>query len=271
MANAEAERLAKAWISHFWASNHQIQWQEIETEKLLWLSPNTVLVGKEDAIGKTEDGPVFFADWKTASKSKARFMESEKMRWRMTPQALTYGVLNASVTTHFTIRWALKTEPASCDFEWYSYTTDELDWWRVQLVHIAEDIREQRRKQYVTYNHWETNLTNCARYGEKYKCPFRDEGCYARNFSFIPDSMTPRTQSHLTIENELRASGKVSNDVVVLDASRVGDWLHCHEFYRRLWEGEGLSEENEALEIGDEFHRIIAAHLKQIQREQQAK
>jgi len=281
MPQTEAERLAHAWMSHFWASNHDIKWLSIETEKLKWLTPNTVLVGKQDALGETSDGVKFFGDWKTGSKNKARYIEDEKMRWRMSPQALTYGVLNGDETTHFTVRWALKTDPATCAFEWYSYEQPELEWWTHELVDIADSIRHLRaggfgrhpRFEYHLQGQWPTNLTNCTRYGEKYHCPFRDEGCYIRNFAFVPEFMHPRTESHLQIENDLlqvkKQEWRDTNELVVLDASRVGDWLHCHEFYRRLWEGAGLTEENEALTIGTEFHALIAAHLNSIKAKQE--
>jgi hypothetical protein len=265
--HAEAERLATAFIRDFWSANHDIRWLRLEHERMLWLDKHTVLVGKIDAIGKTMDGEMFFADWKTASKKKARFMDTEKRQWRMNPQALTYGVLlNDEKIWRFTVRWALKTDPATTNFEWYEYSDAELAFWQSELLKVAQQIRSLRGTQ-----PWPVNLHHCTRYGETYACPFRDEGCWKKNFEHVPESMKPRGDGHLKIEALIRHDyvGSLA-DLVVLDASRVSDWMACHEFYRRLWEDEGLTESSEALTIGTDFHLLIDAHLEQIKKEQDA-
>lgn len=280
--STEAEKLATAYIAHFWAANHEIRWLAIEQELMLWLTPNTLLVGKVDAIGLTPDERPFFLENKTASKYKKAKIEQEKATWRMRPQSLTYGVLLGSQTTanlkgirSFTTRWAFKTEPPSCDFAWYTYDEPELQWWLVQLLYIADQIRQDRKRE----GNWNTNLNYCTKYGEKYACPFRDVACHQLNFSAVPDRMKPRTESHLEIENRIRAvqGGAIDMkpeggyhivyvppDLVVLDATRVNDWINCNEYYRRVWEGQGLREESEALEIGGDFHNLIGAHLSTI-------
>jgi hypothetical protein len=276
----EASRLAKAFITDFWGANHEIKWRAVETEASLWLSPNTVLVGKRDALGLSPDNSEFFADWKTASKSKAGYGKwaaakklQLKAQWRMEPQALTYGLLSSEITRNFTVRWVFKTEPATTDFEWYTYNESELDWWRGELLDCAEEVRWRRAK-----NKWPTNLKNCTRYGEDYRCPLRDEGCHQRNFDFVPQTWTKKTGSHIAIENEFKATGVLggrenmainanSPDMVVLDASRVADWLGCRFYYKRIWE-DGFENSNEDLEIGKAFHSIIGSHLGQIMAEQ---
>lgn len=275
----EAIRLAGAFIKDFYSANHTIKWLELETEKLLWLSPQTVLVGKCDAIGVAEDGQRFFGDWKTASKNKAgsgKWAAAKraalKSSWRMSPQALTYGLLNSSDTRQFTVRWVFKTEPATTDFEWYTYTQPELEWWKQELLDIAEAIRHARRDL-----QWGTNLNHCTRYGEDYRCPFRDEGCWALNFKYTPLNAKPKLQSHLQIENDLKQKMEANlkenplldlSALVVLDASRVGDWLGCHQYYKRVWE-DGLEMDSEALTIGTDFHQLISTHLGQIKSKQQ--
>lgn len=269
----ESIRLAEAFAQHFWSADHEIRWGDLETEHSLWLNETTVLVGKIDATGTTSDGEPFFADWKTASKNKARYMDSEKAQWRMTPQALTYGVLLGGAYKRFMVRWALKTVPVACHFEWYTYADAELQFWRGQLIDIARRIRTLRNSA----TPWPLNLHNCTRYGETYRCPFRDEGCWKLKFDHVPSDMSPRTQSHLAIENELLAQegmkagaikpegGVVHNpDLVVLDASRVSDWMDCNEYYRRAWEQNGLTEISEPLIIGTDFHSLIAEHLTTI-------
>jgi hypothetical protein len=268
----QAEALAAQFIANFWSANHEIQWRALEQEKLKWLNSNTALVGKIDAQGITAAGKPFFGDWKTASKSKARGIKFEKIRWKMRPQSLTYGVLMADTCRDFTVRWAFKTDPITTDFEWYTYSQPEIDWWRNELIAIADDIRNLRRGLRLLHTDgWPTNLNYCDRYGEEYRCPFRDSGCWKLNFNFNPPTMHPRTESHIKIENDLKIQlgGEVIlSELVVLDASRVDDWINCHERYRRLWEGDGLTEDSEALTIGHDFHSIIETHLNQIKEKQ---
>lgn len=247
----QAEALAQAFISDFWAANHDITWLAVEQEKQLWLSPNTVLVGRVDAEGLTGDGDPFFGEWKSASAGKARRMAEEKAKWRRDPQALTYGVLLGE-TRRFLVRWAIKTPRPTTDFEWYSYSEAEVDHWRSQLIDIASEIRESRIRRREP---WRTNFGNCYRYGVAYACPFIDSCPDGPSFNGSP------RVPHLKIEREMKA-GALPSDLIILDASRVGDYLGCPEEYRRKWEDSGYSETSEALTIGSDFHSLVAAHLR---------
>src|SRR3954464_8125248 len=135
-----AEQLAQSFANDFWSANQEITWLAVEEERQMWLDEQTMLVGRIDARGRTPDGELFFAEWKTASASKARRMEEEKIKWRTDPQALTYGVL-VPETKRFTVRWMLKTPKPQTDFEWYTYTQAEVDSWRKQLLGVAAEIR----------------------------------------------------------------------------------------------------------------------------------
>lgn len=265
--HSEAERLAETFIRDFWAADHDIRWLDIERELAVWLDERTVVCGKRDATGLTMDGEAFFADWKTGSKGKARYMDAEKAKWRMNPQALTYAVLSGDLCRRFMVRWALKTVPAKTDFEWYTYNDAEVQFWRGELLNIADDIRRLRKRKTTV---WPLNVLNCTRFGEAYACAFRDEGCYKLNFGHVPDAMHVRTEAHNKLEAEIRAKWEGDPaELVVLGATRITDWLGCNEFYRRMWEGQGLEEGGEALTIGSDFHTLIAAHLNAIKSEQE--
>jgi hypothetical protein len=274
-----AIKLSDAFKRDFASADRDIKWYSAEEERMLWLDKHTVIVGRIDATGVNAEAKPFFAEWKTLSKNKARNMDAVKAEWRMSPQALTYGVLLAKDLFHpftgdseinvlappvrdFTVRWAIKTEPPTTAFEWYSYTEAELKWWADQLLYVASSIRYHRTGQ-PEWN-WPTNLTNCTRYGWNYRCPFWDNGCSKLKFDHVPDGMTPR-DPHLAIEKTIRADLNHVDDteLVILDATRTKDWMSCHEYYRRLWEPTvdanglvqlGLSESSEALTIGTDFH-----------------
>lgn len=251
--NEQAEKLSRAFISDFWSANHEITWTAVEEERQLWLAPNVLLVGRVDARGLTSDGLPFFGEWKTASASKARRMNDEKLKWRTDPQALTYGVLLDGLTDRFTVRWALKTPQPATDFEWYTYTPEEVKHWRSTLLNLAGEIARDRVEH--PEGPWLTNRGNCYRYGVAYKCPFI-EGCHALDFARVYGA--PRTP-HLEFERSFDNRG---GEVVVIDASRIGDYLECPESYRKKWEAPGFHEENDNLVIGSEFHSLVATHLR---------
>lgn len=253
MFHPEAERLGSGFIAHFWSADHSIRWSSAEQEMLQWLDERTALVGRVDARGTTEGGDNFFGEWKTMNERRARYMAAVKEEWRFDPQALTYGVLVPN-TRMFTVRWAIKSNPAKFDHEWYTYTDAEVEWWRGELIRIAQDIRRNRERG---GRNWPTNLTNCLRYGAKYACPFLND-CQALTFA---SAGTPR-EPHLGIERELRAIEIPG--LVVLDATRTETWLGCQEKYRRTYEGTGHSEESEALTIGKDFHTIISTHINKL-------
>jgi hypothetical protein len=254
-----ATRLAEAFVGHFSSADREITWTASEQERSLWLSPNTLLIGRVDARGLTSDGQPFFGEWKTMSAYRGRYMEEEKIKWRTNPQALTYGVL-VPETNRFCVRWAVKPDERSknpvvkCDFEWYTYTPAEIEHWRKQLLGIANEIRLERLTGVVP---WRTNFGNCYRYGMKYACPF--VGLCSRQ-AWAESAGAPRVP-HTALEATV---GDLPPEVVVLSSSRVSDYLECPEAYRRKWEGEGHNEESEALTIGTDFHGLVAAHINSL-------
>jgi hypothetical protein len=276
MSHPLAEQLAEEFIRDFSSADREIEWLAAEEECSLWLTPQTVLVGRRDARGRTGDGDPFFGEWKSLSNYKARYIEEEKIKWRTDPQALTYGVLSSAETHRFTVRWAIKPDAKGrgmgTAFEWYTYTPSEVEHWKGQLIQIADEIRRLR----LGPAPWRTNFGNCYRYGVKYACPFVDD-CNAQRWQ--PPSVNPRIP-HLKIEPEIRNTkwdkdpylggglAQHPEKLVILDASRVGDYLDCPHAYLRKWEGEGYQETSEALTIGTDFHALVAQHIKSLIREQ---
>jgi hypothetical protein len=258
-----AQQLADVFMRDFGSADREIEWVVAEEERSLWLSPTTVLLGRVDARGRT-DGQPFFGEWKSLSNYRGRYIEEEKIKWRTDPQALTYGVL-VPETSRFTVRWAIKPDTKgrgiATAFEWYTYTPVEIEHWRSQLLQIADEIRLWRKGPIP----WRTNFGNCFRYGIKYQCPFFDK-CSRQAWS---ESMGAPRIPHLKIErdNIQMCGNMVGPNVVVLDASRVGDYLECPESYRRKWEGEGFQEENENLTIGTDFHKLISQHITSLVKE----
>lgn len=260
--NPVAQALAETFIRDFWAADHAIGWTHSEQERQLWLTPNTLLVGRVDARGLTADGVPFFGEWKTLNNRRGRYIDDEKFKWRTSPQALTYGVL-VEEAQMFTVRWAIKpgtriTEIAKTDFEWYTYTLDEVAHWRNQLIQVADEVRNNRTHVDLP---WRTNFGNCFRYGRKYACPFFDK-CTTQKWN---ESMGKPRTPHLDFEREMKNElDKYPSDLVVLDASRTSDYLECPEKYRNIWEGEGYQDESEALTIGSDFHDAIAKHIQSL-------
>ena len=264
--HALATNLADVFTRNFASADREITWVAAEEERSLLIAPNTLLVGRIDARGITSDGRPFFGEWKTLSNYKGRYIAEEKLKWRTDPQALTYGVL-VPETHLFTVRWAIKpyekakSPVVTCDFEWYTYTDAEVDHWRSQLIQMAEEIRNLRKGPIP----WRTNFGSCYRFGVRYACPFVDV-CNAQAWS---RSLGRPRVPHLVIEQKIITNAKKSldkppTDLVVLDASRVSNYLDCPEQYRRKWEGEGYQEESEALTVGTDFHSAIASHIRSL-------
>lgn len=267
--HAQAEQLAEQFKKDFFAADHTVKWTAAEQTLTRWLSPNTVLVGTIDAQGITEAGEKFFADWKTigvraAGKNNSQ-MAMVKSEWRLDPQALSYGVLMGDDCRQFTVRWAVKTTPVVTDYEWYTYTSAELDWWKGEVLSIADDIRMRRFDN--AQPNWPTNLKNCTRYGWNFRCPLYDNGCTKLDFTSRPDGIAPRDH-HLELEESLRTEyiGKGGNpaELVVLSSSSIEMFLGCQEKYRRFYEGEGMSESGDALQIGTDFHLSIKDHIQSL-------
>lgn len=258
----QAQQLADAFIAEFWAADHSVKWLAAETERIRWLDHQTVLIGTIDALGETEDGRRFFADWKTISAMRARNMEQVKAEWRFDPQALTYAVLMGGDMSDFTVRWAVKDKVPRFDFEWYTYSAAEIHWWHGELRRIAGDIRAWRVSTTKSNPNWPVNPNYCTRFGWAYRCPLYDQGCPKLNFEFDP-GLPPRDH-HLDTELMIRKAATESDwkTLVFLNSSAVETWLGCHEKYRRFYEGKGLTETSDALTIGFDFHALVAEHIK---------
>lgn len=277
-----AERLSATYVADFSSADRDIKWLATEQEKSLWLSPSTVLLGRVDAEGLTSDGDPFFGEWKTLGSYRGRYIDDEKLKWRTDPQALTYGVLMGSSTRRFTVRWAIKpddraktglfSQPRTA-FEWYTYTATEVAHWQGQLLSIADEIRAWQRRDAP----WRTNFANCYRYGVKYACPFVSL-CPAQKWAErIGEPRTPHLEIErriieqrrypsavpLKIEGQIELD-KLPSDLVILDATRVGEYLECPENYRHRYEGDGYQETSEALEVGKDFHSLVSSHIHRL-------
>lgn len=268
MGHPQAEALAQAFISNFWAADHSIRWIRTEFEASTMLDQHTMLVGRVDAIGINDMGKRFFGEWKTASAWQAKNMPQVKAQWRFRPQALTYGVLLDSVfpgIRDFTTRWAIKTNPVTTDFEWYTYTTEELEWWKQEVRMAAVEIRRLRNLKLGREGvvNWPVNPDNCFRYGAKYVCPFFYPCCSQLKFVDKPPDSIVRI-SHLETERNLKVEDE---HLVVLDATRIGTWINCRERYRREYEDNIVADPSEALVVGQEFHDIYGNHLAKLVKE----
>ena len=189
----------------------------------------------------------------------------------MNPQSLTYGVLAADwfagrgeACTQFTVRKAFKSTPPTFDHAWYSYTPDELDHWRGQLIKIADEIRGGGPGP------WETNWTHCFQYGVNYACPHFEAGCSKMVFEDNP--MAPKRVPHLEIERRLNAPNEPLAlvhripDLVVLDATRVKAWLGCREKFRREYVHNVATPMTEALQLGIECHDLWGKYYQSLVR-----
>jgi hypothetical protein len=276
------DELSTEWVKHFYSFDRAIQWGEIEQEKSLWLDDQTLLVGKIDAQGLTEDGDHFFADWKTISNYYKNRMDAEKSEYRLDPQMLTYGVLCAadesgfrglSRQSRFMVRWAMKNSPPLFFYEWYRYSPTEIAWWRAELLLIADQIRHDKEVKLDRYveGHFTPNLTNCFKYGPKNVCPFYEPACSKQNWSGRDANMIPRV-SHLEIEREYQSKdlAVIRGDVVILDATRVDTWLTCNEKYRRQYVENVVMpvEAGSALDIGLQFHEQMASYYTRLKESQ---
>lgn len=270
-----AVKLADAFVRHFWSADQSIRWTNAEREFKVELAPKVWLVGRVDAEGINEAGEPFFGEWKTIG-SKAD-LEFQKQAWRFDPQALTYGLVFPAGTM-FTVRWAQKPwvrkdgshKPILCDFEWYSYTEAEVEMWRKEVLDIAGTIRALRLQQ---REHWPLNPSNCFKYGPMYPCPYFWGGCSKLNFTSVLPGHEPRV-SHLETERQMVAAG-VDPEVVILDATRIEEWLACSERYRRQYEaattgGGHRDQGGEALLIGGDFHAILKEHYLAMKERQRA-
>ena len=258
MPTPDVDSLASGWVSHFWSADHSLTWHWAELEHSLWLTPNTLLVGRMDAGGENENG-LFFGEWKTAN---PRERNTWKQVWRMNPQSLTYGVLANDYfkrtlgrgCSQFTVRKAFKSSPATYDHAWYSYSNAELNHWRGQLIRIGAEIRA------AGAGPWETNWDNCFKFGINYACPHFEDGCSKMKWDIPMDAV--RRVSHLEIERRLNATERDIKGLVVLDATRVKTWLTCRERFRREYVENVATPVGEALQIGIDFHEAVGRHYQ---------
>lgn len=253
-----AEAISAAFKRDFAAADQNITWTAAETYHMRWLSPTLVIHGTVDAEGINAEAKPFFADWKTISPFKAGNMEQVKAEWRMDPQALTYGLLLGDKVRDFTVRWAIKKNPVLTDFEWYTYTKAELDWWELELHRHAKDLLRARKSG---QGNWRANLTNCTRYGWNHRCPLYDNGCSKLNFNHDPD-LPPRTHNVEAEQKILSEFKGDPRDLVVWSSSSLEKWLGCQEQYRRFYEGDGLEESGPALQLGSDFHALQASYIR---------
>jgi hypothetical protein len=267
----QAEQLAAGWISHFYAADRSIKWGNIEKEHFLWLDEKTLLVGRIDADGYTEDGDFFFADWKTLSPFMVRRIGEVKAEYRLTPQMLTYSIFTqADKCRQFMVRWACKTNPSTYFFEWYNYREEETAWWLNMVKNIAAHIHHDLSKG---INPWMTNLTAChSKYGPKFNCPFLGSSCSKQAWDAYPHGSTERG-SHLDIERSFQEKAKFGEKMpLVLDATRITTWLQCNERYRREYHSgiTGIRPEpvGDYLEVGTDLHDILNLYYNNLKEQQ---
>ena len=277
-----ASDIASAWVSHFWSADHELKWIAAEVEHSLWLTPNTLLAGRIDALGENDNG-TFFGEWKTAN---PREKNTWKQIWRMNPQSLTYGVLandwfvinQGRDCSQFTVRKAFKSTPPTFDHAWYSYSPAELNDWKFELIRIANEIRDYQMEG-LPEGHWPTNWTRCFQYGPNYACPHFEAGCSKMVWEIDPAA--PKREPHLEIERRLNATEKYDygdglqnavtvwtaperniEGLVVLDATRVKEWLGCREKFRRAYVENVAEPMTEALQLGIDFHEEMSQYYK---------
>lgn len=252
--------LARGWKSHFSAADRELTWLAAEQEFKVHLDMNTILVGKVDAIGRDGQGELFFGEWKTASKWGAK---DWKQIWRMNPQSLSYGVLAESSylgCRRFTVRKAFKSEPPTYDHAWFTYTPEELAYWREELKMIASEIRQYRLRNVSLP--WPTNFNACFRYGAKYACPFFEPACSQLKWTEAPNGAVVQISE---MREKARLNG-VSPDLVILSPTAVSTWLECRERFRKHYE-EGWTvpeTEGDALWTGKTFHTIVGEYYQSL-------
>lgn len=264
-----AWKLVEGWLRYrkFTEADAKFEILHVEPEMFLWLDPLTLLIGRVDLIAKDAMGNGFFGEWKTMNPRRA---DEWRVGWRMSPQALTYGVLTSGglvvgsedavlpKLSRFHVRVAFKSTPPSYDWDWFVYDQPELDHWRSEVLEVAGDIRGRRLNNPA--GPWMPNFTYCDRYGRRYLCPYFGNNCSKLAFNNTQGYL-PKV-SHLEFE---RASSFADNRVVVVDASRIETYLNCHERYRQEHEQRITVPPDEALEIGSAFHAGLAAYYRQLQ------
>lgn len=261
-ALAQLSNLTNGWMAHFASADREIEWLGAELELSAQLDERTLLLGRIDTYGRNAAGQLFFGEWKTAN---PRERNTWKTTWRMNPQSLTYGVLMHELHPDchtFTVRKAFKSPTPSYDHAWFLYSDEELAHWRGELLRIAAEIRAY---QASAPRNWPTNFDACFKWGSNNACAFLDKACSVQDFSGVPIGATPRV-SHL--ESERRLNGGTSPEgLVVLDATRVKEWLTCRELYRRKYVDNIAPTPGEALVLGIEFHDVMGSYYSSLVKE----
>jgi hypothetical protein len=251
--NTLVDTLVEGYIQHFYKADQAIEWTDSEREIIHWLNPDTVLIGKVDRIGITDEQR-FFLDDKTQNPPPKYKREEWKAIWGMNPQSLTYGVLVDSIypgTRRFCIRKSFKSIPPSYDFAWFAYSTSELQMWRSELQNIADEIRSRREGPAP----WMPNFLNCFRYGVKYACPFYANSCSKLDWNNTEGLVAK--EPHLDCEQEMEDKVRQNPNLVILGATRVEDYMSCPEKHRRIWEEGVTAPEADAQATGKDFHHIL--------------
>ncbi len=243
----DAQMLLDGWIRHFGPADRAMDFVDVEREVAVPLQDGVILVGIIDAVG-----PDWFGEWKTMSPSQRR---SWKARWRFHPQTLTYGLLarEAGILRgrRFTVRVAFKSDPPTYDHEWYTYTDEELNVWRDELRLWADAMGWLGG---LNPPHYPLNPLSCMRYGSQHACPFIPH-CSRGAWDTAPPHLVPR-ESHLRTERESNAGA------LILDATRIMDWLSCPERFRRHYVQNLVEPPGEALRVGSAFHQLLAEHYR---------
>jgi hypothetical protein len=130
--------------------------------------------------------------------------------------------------------------------------------WRQQLIKIADEIRGGGPGP------WETNWTRCFQYGPNYACPHFENGCSKMVWEIDPAGA--KREPHLEIERSFKRREEAIAEspdykalalperTVVLDATRVKEWLGCREKFRREYVHNVATPMTEALQLGIDFH-----------------
>ncbi len=262
-----AESLVEGYLDYFAQADATIKWIDAEREHAIWLDDLTLLVGRIDAVGQTQDGERFFLELKTSKPPWKSRADEWRLKWLMSPQSLTYGVIAEAAypgLKRFTVRIAYKSIPAKYDYDWFRYSGEEVAWWRSELINIAHEIRTRRREGGKGGKGvpWAPNFEHCFKYGKEYVCPRFHPACSQLKWDAPTPNSTLR-EPHLEVEREFLAGNvgsfgqSMKKGVVILDATRVEKWMGCRERYRVEYEL-GMSEpRGEAVDVGSEFHLML--------------
>jgi hypothetical protein len=254
--NPTVDDVVAGWIRHFYAADQAMEWRHAERELSTELAPGVILAGRMDADGVSSNEG-FFGEWKS---SNPRNRNGWREKWRFHPQTLTYGLLMRELAIangeppmrRFTIRMAFKGNPPTYDHEWFEYSDGELDTWRGEVLRIASAIRAYEASG---AEHWALNPSNCHRWGPNYPCPFL-HNCTHQTWDTPSTKCVPRVP-HLQLERDL-----VGLDApLILDATRIDEYLGCPESFRRQYiRPNEVEPPSEALTFGQEFHQLLGEY-----------